>query len=140
MKNNNKELAIGEKITSFDQLKEGMLVDFKVKSRVKDAIIVSNKGWYAVHDCEDSSGAQPSKEKMFGKKYGWGLRNVGMGDVFEGNYSDMIFRGWYKKEEKSEKPVEKPMEKNSYKIGDIVKDHFDGVKAEVIGVYQLPND
>ena len=73
-----KELVIGDKITSLDQLKEGMLVNFSSLggSLVKGAIIVDDGGsvgkdWFAVHNCENLKGSRPSKEKMLGKKYGW---------------------------------------------------------------------
>jgi hypothetical protein len=134
------ELVVGDKITSFGQLKEGMVVDFVITSRVagvgsiSGAIIVEDNGWYAVHNSRHAKGACPiSEAKMLGKKYGWCLGTKG-DIVVGGDYSDMVLRGWHKKEEV--KPVEKVEVENKFKIGDMVKHNSSFCKAEVIGVYK----
>lgn len=140
-----KELSIGDKITSFDQLKGGMIIDFVADGvNVKNAILVFDDvyyGWCAVHNNRNVNGFSPSGFKdiqsRYGVKYSWALRRSDSGENFGADYSDIIFRGWYKPEDKPEAKEEIKSEvKNPYKIGDFVKDHFDGVKSEVIGVYE----
>jgi len=147
-----KELAIGDKITSFDQLKEGMIIDFRADIvNVKNAILVFDNvynEWYAVHNNPKADGCIPSaKVHTYGKKYGWALGEVGEKFGTE-DFTDMIFRGWYKKEEKVKTPEVKEEVKpevkeevksevkNPFKIGDFVC-HISSsrIKYEVIGIH-----
>jgi hypothetical protein len=131
-----KELSVGDKITSFDQLKEGMIVDFTTvdftahKTEVNNAVIVYDEGrWYALHNNDLADGDRPnhSKMKRHKKNYAWDLGSTSKEWPFGEDYKHMIFRGWYKLEEKIEK---KPV----YKIGDFVKFSF-SAKTEIVGIH-----
>jgi hypothetical protein len=125
-----KELSVGHKITSFDQLKEGMIVDFTTsETDVNNAVIIFDKNyWYALHNNYLADGDRPNHSKMIpSKKYGWDLGSPNEGWPFGEDYKHMIFRGWYKPEVKKEV-------QSMYKIGDMVK--YCGTKHEIIGVYE----
>ncbi len=130
-----KELSVGHKITSFDKLKEGMIVDFTTEETdVNNAVIVRDEGrWYALHNnyLADGDRARPFKMIRHKKNYAWDLGSTSEEWPFGEDYKDMIFRGWYKPEEKKVK--EKAEEKPVYKIGDFVKRY--GTKMEIVGIY-----
>jgi hypothetical protein len=167
----NKELVAGDKITSFDQLKEGMIISFDAqKVTVENAIAIKhNANWFAIHNDKRVDGQRPVNGYYiaFGKEFGWSL-GYEEDETFGVDYSNVIFHGMLArneqiakliniaknygsgKEEKSEilKHISKhapdstpsistPVEElNPYKIGDLVKDHCDGAKTEVIGIYE----
>ena len=139
------ELMVGDNITSYDQLKEGMIVDFTTsRTDVNNAVIVLDEDiWYALHDNYMAVGNSPDKkiQTRYNKEYGWGLGFISDDDKypFGEDYSDMVFRGWYT--DPDVKPVEKVEEKksevkNKFKIGDMVKHNPSERKAEVIGIYE----
>jgi len=171
----NKELVAGDKITSFDQLKEGMIISFDAqKVTVKNAIVIKHReNWFAIHNDKRVDGQRPVNGYCiaFGKEFGWNLGNDEQDspDDFGEDYSNVIFKGMlagneqitkliniaknyeaFGKDEKSEilKHISKhapdsipststPVkELNPYKIGALVKDHCDGAKTEVIGIYE----
>jgi hypothetical protein len=175
MNNNNKELAIGDKITSYDQLKEGMIISFDaMKMTVENAIVIKHeREWFAIHNDRRVDGQRPDGYCIvFGKEFGWNLGNKendlddqeAFGDDFGEDYSNVIFQGMValnekttkllniaknyeafgEEEKKITKSIPDPIPSTStpvkpckiYKIGDIVKDNFDGVKSEVIGIYE----
>jgi hypothetical protein len=128
----NKEVAleVGQKIHYF-QLKERMIIDFIAYNYegilVNNAIVVKEGDFfYAVHDNPSAGGIDPRDvTKMLGRKYSWQLD-------YDDDYSDIIFRGWYKPEEK--------VEKIKYEIGDIVfaEYHLDDdtskkIKGKIVG-------
>jgi hypothetical protein len=120
MKTDNK-LKVGQRI-KHSQLKEGMIIDFIACTMpeipVNNAIVVKEGDtFYAVHDNPNAVGFGPVT-KRFGKKFSWWLDFRWAGY----DYKNMIFRGWYKSEEK-------PM----YKVGDFVKLY--NSKAEVICIH-----
>jgi hypothetical protein len=169
----NKELVAGDKITTFFQLKEGMIISFNAqKVTVKNAIVIKqDKNWFAIHNDKRVNGQRPDGYCIaFGKEFGWNLGNDEQDspDDFGEDYFNIIFQGMlaneqitkliniaknyeaFGKEKKSEilKHISKPApdsipststpvkELNPYKIGALVKDHCDGAKTEVIGIYE----
>jgi hypothetical protein len=195
----NKELVAGDKITSFEQLKEGMIISFDaIKVTVENAIVIKHsETWFAIHNDKHVDGQRPVNGYCiaFGKEFSWNLGNDEQGspDDFGEDYSNVIFHGMlagneqitkliniaknyeaFGKDEKSEiikhiskhapdsipissmssfSPPKKEIiqdsipissmssfspvkELNPYKIGALVKDHCDGAKTEVIGIYE----
>jgi len=116
---------VGQKI-NYSQLEDGMIIALIIgidANSVRNAIVVKEDGcFYAVFDSPSIRGFRPNNPlKMLGRKYSWQLLEKVQ------DYSDMIFRGWYKPEEKKEV-------QSMYKIGDMVK--FYGSKQEIIGIYE----
>jgi hypothetical protein len=95
---------------------------------VKNAIVAQeDECFYALHDNPNAEGFIPEDpKKRFGKAYGWRLK---LDDGID--LRNIIFRGWYKPEEKI---VEKAEKKPVYKIGNMVK--FNYLKCEVIGFHE----
>jgi hypothetical protein len=126
VKIDNKEvtLEVGQRI-KHSQLKDRMIIDFIATGTtpVRNAIVVKEDGcFYSVFDSASIRGFRPKDPlKMLGRKYSWQLHEK------IADYSDMIFRGWYKAEVKKEV-------QSMYKIGDMVK--FCGYKDEIIGIYE----
>jgi hypothetical protein len=132
--NDSMKLAIGDKITSSSQFREGMIISFDahvhngIRNKwvhLTNAIMVKDKNndWYACHDNVQAIGNQPffaifdnreyndqkQKEMMFDKEYSWQICfNEGGED--SKNY---IFCGFH-----MPSPVKEV--KPKYEIGDIV--------------------